>query len=249
MIEQLHNSLIFFPSKDFVASPDKEGIIHEEVYIRTDDRETLHGYFFPAKEKTNKVVLYLHGNGDNVGGWYPGPVNIQNHMSINALLIDYRGYGKSTGKPTISGVIKDAFAMYKYLIDRGYEPENISLYGRSLGGAIVLELANIEKIRSIVIQSSFTSLRDVARDLYPYVPSFVIENKLLNSASLIKNIHVPVLIGHGSSDEIIPVSHGYRLFELANEPKKLIIQKRADHNGVGSYFDDGYFEALRELFL
>lgn len=249
MIEQLHNSLIFFPSKVLISSPDQEGIKHEEVFIKTEDNETLHGYFFPSKEHTDKVVLYLHGNGDNVGGWYAGPVHIQNHMSINALLIDYRGYGKSTGKPTISGVIKDAFAMYKYLIDRGYKRENISLYGRSLGGAVALELANKEKVRSIVLQSSFTSLRDVARDLYPYVPSFVIENKLLNSASLIKNIHVPVLIGHGSNDEMIPVNHAHRLYELANEPKKLIIQKGADHNGVGNYFDDEYLTELRKLFL
>ena len=246
-IDALYSNLIFFPSKELCSCPASEGIPHEEIFIETPDAERLHGYFFPSFEKTSKVLLYLHGNGDNVGGWYPAPVGIQKHIPVNALLVDYRGYGKSTGKPTIEGVIKDAFAMYEYLIQRGYKGGDISLYGRSLGGGIALEVATKKKIHSIILQSTFTSLRDIAKDLYPTIPGFLIKNGLLNSIELIKKINIPVFISHGSKDEIISVKHSYKLFETAKEPKKLLILQGADHNAVGSYFNDEYFEILKGM--
>jgi fermentation-respiration switch protein FrsA (DUF1100 family) len=249
LLDNLYSSLIFFPSNILVSSPANEGIPHEEVFIKTPDGEKLHGYFFPASEKTSKVMLYLHGNGDNVGGWYPAPVGIQKYIPVNALLVDYRGYGRSTGKPTIEGVITDAFAMYEYLIQKGYKAENISIYGRSLGGAIALEVASKQKVHSIVLQSTFSSLRDIAKDLYPQIPQIIIQNKFFNSVELIKKINVPVFISHGSEDEIIPVKHSYRLFEAANEPKKLLILKGATHNDVSGYFNEEYFQVLFSMFV
>lgn len=248
LIKNLHNNLLFYPSKDFCSTPGSEGIVHEEIFIDTEDMEKLHGYFFPAKDKTDKAIIYLHGNGDNVSGWYIAPFQIQQYVNVNALLIDYRGYGKSTGKPSIDGVIKDAEAMYAYLIRRGYKSKDISLYGRSLGGAIALELANKATVRSIVIQSSFTSLKDAAKDIYPFIPSILIEGKTFNSKELIKKITIPVLISHGEDDEVIPVKHSYVLYELANEPKKLIVFPNADHNNVGKHFNEEYFNALSQLF-
>lgn len=247
LLDNLYSSLIFYPSNVLVSSPVNEGISYEEVFINTPDGEKLHGYFFPASEKTSKVLLYLHGNGDNVGGWYPAPVGIQKHVPVNALLMDYRGYGKSTGKPTIEGVIKDAFAMYECLLQRGYKGEDISLYGRSLGGGIALELATKKKFCSVILQSTFTSLREIAKDLYPTIPSFLIKNNLLNSIELIKKVNVPVFISHGSEDEVISVKHSYRLFEAANEPKKLLTLKGATHNDVSVYFNDEYFQILKEM--
>ena len=248
-LETIYNNLIFYPTKDFNSSPQDEGINCEEVFIKTTDGETLHGYFFPAGEKTNKVMLYLHGNAQNVSMWYLAPVEIQKHVPVNALLVDYRGYGKSTGKPTVEGVIKDALAMYKYLIDRGFKPEDISLYGRSIGGAIALELANKVKVKSIVLQSTFTSLQDIASELYPLVPNLLLPKNIWNSKELIKKINSPILISHGDKDEIVHVNHSYKLYELANEPKKLLILKGATHNDISSYFNEEYFEALREIFL
>ena len=254
LIENIHNSLIFNPTKDFDSSPKDEGINHEEVYIKTSDGETLHGYFFPAPDvraglKPAPTIIYLHGNAQNVSTWYVAPVEIQKHVPVNALLIDYRGYGKSTGKPTVEGVIKDALAMYKYLIDRGFKPEEISLYGRSIGGAVALELAAKEKVKSVVVQSSFTSLTDIAKELYPFIPNALINNNSWNSKELIKKINCPVLISHGDKDEIVSISHSYKLYEAANKPKKLIVLKGATHNDISSYFNKEYFEALREMML
>ena len=249
ILENIHSSLIFYPSREFVSSPAQDGIEHEEVFINTPDGEKLHGYFFPASEETNKTVIYLHGNAQNVSSWYIAPVEIQKHVPVNFLLIDYRGYGKSTGKPTMEGVIIDAQAMYKYLIDKGFKAEDISVYGRSIGGAISLELAMREKVKSVVVQSSFISLREIAKEMFPFIPNVLVKNNLWNSQEIIKTINIPVLISHGDKDEIVSVSHSYKLFEFANEPKKLIILKGASHNDISSCLTEEYFTALKELFL
>lgn len=249
LIGELHNNLIFAPTREIYSSPKDEGISHEEVYINTPDGEKLHGYFLPAKEKTNKVVIYLHGNAQNVGDWYPAVLEVQKYVTVNFLLIDYRGYGKSTGKASLEGAIIDAQAMYKYLTDRGFKASDISLYGRSIGGAIALELAIREKVKGVVVQSSFTSLKDIAKYLYPWLPLVVVRNNVWNSKELIKKINCPVLISHGDKDEVVPVEHSYELFEAANEPKKLIILKGAAHNDISSYFNEEYFDLLEELFL
>ena len=249
LIANIHNSLIFYPSREFCSSPAEEGIPHEEIFIATEDGKKLHGYFFPHKEKTTKTIIYLHGNAQNVSDWYPAPIGIQKHVPVNALLVDYCGYGKSTGKPTIHGVITDAVAMYDFLIKRGYKPEDISVYGRSIGGAIALELAVRKKLKSIVVQSSFTSLVDIAKEIYPFVPGALIQNNHWNSKELIKKINCPVLISHGDRDEIVNVSHSYKLYKLANEPKKLIILKGASHNDISTYFNNEYFEALCKIFI
>ncbi len=247
ILENIHSSLIFYPSKEFISSPAQDGIEHEEIFIKTSDGEKLHGYFLPAK--TEKIVIYLHGNAQNVSTWYLAPVEIQKYVPVNFLLVDYRGYGKSTGNPSTKGVITDAQAMYKYLISRDYKPENISVYGRSIGGAIALELSIREKVKSIVIQSSFTSLKEIAKELFPFIPNHLVKNDLWNSQEIIKKINIPVLISHGDKDEIVPVSHSYKLYELGNEPKKLIILKGASHNDISSYFTEEYFKSLTDLFI
>lgn len=249
MIEALHNTLMFAPNKELVDSPASADVEYEEIYINTPDGEKLHGYYLPYKEKTKKTILYLHGNADNVSSWYTACIEIQKRVPVNALIVDYRGYGKSTGSPTRQGVIVDAISMYKYLTDRGFTSKDISIYGRSIGGAIGLELASKEKVKSIVLQSSFTSVKDIAKDIYPIFPQFIILNDLLNSAELIKKINIPILISHGTNDEIVPVKHSYKLYELANEPKKLILLEGARHNDVASFFNEEYFTALKELFL
>jgi len=248
MIEALHNTLIFAPTREFIATPDTEGINYEEVFIKTEDGETLYGYFLPYKDKTKNTILYLHGNADNISSWYTACTEIQKKVPVNALVVDYRGYGKSTGSPTRIGVIKDAVAMYDFLIEKGYSNNEISIYGRSIGGAIGLELAKRKEVKSIVLQSSFTCIRDIAKDIYPIFPQAIIKNDLLNSAQIIKGIKIPILISHGALDETVPVKHSYKLFELANEPKKLIILEGAGHNDVASFFNKEYFDFLKELF-
>lgn len=249
LIGTIHNNLIFYPTKEFYSSPSDAGIDFEEVFVDTTDNEKLYGYFLPAKTKTDRVVIYLHGNAENVGNWYPACVDIQKEIPVNMLLIDYRGYGKSTGTPSAEGVNIDAVSMYNFLLKQGFKSENVSVYGRSIGGAIGLELASQVLVRSVIVQSSFISFRKIAKELYPFIPDAFIKNNYWDSAKIIKNIKVPVLISHGDKDEIIPVSHSKELFKSANEPKKMIILKGATHNDISRYFTGEYFQALKELFL
>lgn len=249
-IQEYVTSLICFaPSNKSFSTPADRGIVYEEVFIKTFDGEALHGYFLPAKEKTDKVMLFLHGNDFNVDLWYVAPVNLQEHVPVNALIVDYRGYGKSTGKPTPSGIITDALAMYDYLLQKGYKPDNISVYGRSLGGGIALELASRVPVRSVVIQSSFYSLRDLKAIHIPKLPSILVKGNFLNSKDLIKDVHVPVLISHGTKDEKVPLDHAFRLYEKANNPKKLILLEGAGHEHLKAYYTKEYFQTLREMFL
>lgn len=247
-IEELHNNLIFAPNKVITVTPSMLGIDFEEVNIKTKDAEFLHGYYLPSKKETDKAFIYFHGNGDNVSCFDLCSV-IQEKISINVLIYDYRGYGYSTGKPTRKNAIEDAQEIYRFLINKGFKPENISLYGRSLGGAIALELACKEKIKSLVLESSFTSIKDIAKDLYPVLPEPFIKNDIFNSKELIRKINVPILIVHGTNDEVVKIKHGEELFSLANEPKKFIIYEGAMHNDVSGFFDEKYFKYLEEIFI
>lgn len=245
VLESFQNSLIFLPDKNDYGSPSDAGVNFEDVYVRTSDGETLHGYFFP--QESDKILIYLHGNAQNVTAWYLAAIEIIKNIPVNILLVDYRGYGKSTGKPTLDGVINDSLAMYDHVISKGFKEENISLLGRSLGGGISLELASRKKVKSINLISAFTSFLDMCREHYPMIPLSIVRNDLLNSKELIKKIKTPVFIVHGDRDSIVGVSHAYNLYENANEPKKLLILKGAGHNEINPFLNKDYFETLSQM--
>lgn len=253
LFETIRNFLIFRPCKKIHIPPkditNNENISHEEVYINTPDGERLQGYFLKAKQNTDKVVIYLHGNDLNVSRWILAPIHLQKEVDVNFLIVDYRGYGKSTGSPTQEGVIIDALSMYNHLLEKGYKPENISIYGRSLGGAVALELANRVKVRSVVVQSSFSSRRDIMKHHYPFFPSFLVKNNYFNSKENVKKINAPILISHGTEDELVPLSQAHELYQNANEPKKLITLEGAGHKHLKKYYTQEYFETLRNMFV
>lgn len=244
---KLRDYLLLAPSSIVYSSPEREGVISEEVFIDTSDGEKLHGYFLPAKQKTNKVVIFLHGHDLNVSRWFLAPVHLQESVDVNFLIVDYRGYGKSTGRPSCNGLITDALAMYRYLIDKGYRSEDISVYGRSLGGAVALELASRVRVKSVVVQSSFSSLREIMKFHLPCLPSFLIKDDLFNSKELIKKVHVPVLISHGTNDKRVPLEHAKKLYDLANEPKKLVLLPGAGHEHLKDFFTKEYLEVLKKI--
>ncbi len=247
----INNILVFFyPTKEIYFSLDKNKIPHEEVVIDTYDRKKLYGYLlYSPLTKTKKTTIFFTGNGGNVSNWYGYSVEMQKHVPVNVLIVDYRGYGKSTGIPDIKNSIKDTETIYDYLINRGCKPEDISAYGSSLGAPFALELALHRKLKGIVIQSSFTTLKSLSKKLYPWMPEFIIMNDLLNCETLIKKVQCPIFITHGELDDIIPVSNSYRLYELANEPKKLFIVKGAKHHDFDKHLDKEFFNALKNLFI
>ncbi len=249
--EKIVNRLMLKPSKEEYSHPSKSGLEYKDVFISTLDGESLHGYYLPSPETApaDKIMIFFHGYDKNVTSWFPACANIQRHVPINALIMDYRGYGKSTGTPSTKGLITDALATYNYLIENGFKGENISLYGQSLGSAVALELASRVKVRSLVVQSSYHSFKNLISYHHPFIPSFLIKNDLFNPTQLIKKINVPILIGHGAEDKISPVANGKLLYSLANEPKKLIVLERAGHGHLTKYLTEEYFESIKKLFL
>jgi hypothetical protein len=211
--------LLFYPSPHVASTPDEIGWDYERVEITTEDGQKLAGWFLPAEPGRGIlnqpwVVLYCHGNAGNIGG----RVNVLSglrELGLAVLIFDYRGYGESTGRPTVDGTRLDVLAAWRYLVDdRGYDPSEIVMWGRSLGGAIAIDqAARVSKAgmppAALVVESTFTSTMDIGKQVYPWLPVGWFERKLdYPSRELIATVNAPVLIAHSPDDDLIPAAHG-----------------------------------------
>lgn len=188
--------------------------------------------------------MLAHGNAGNVALRVDWLRHLQNQAKLSVLIFDYRGYGRSEGVATVEGVLKDSQAARAKLCELAkVEADQLILMGESLGGAIVIELAAEVAPRGLIIQSTFSSLRDVADVHYPKLSWLVPEGKL-NSVERISKYRGPLLQSHGKLDRTIPFSLGQKLFAAANEPKQFIEIKRADHN---NWLTDAYERQLGEF--
>ena len=227
-------SLIFFPSgynADEYKYAVTDGPKPEDVFIETPDGETLHAWFLANKD-AEKTFLFFHGNAGNLAGRYDWAALLTS-LPANVLLLDYRGYGRSTGKPNEKGIYVDARSAYDYLItNKGVKPENIVVYGKSLGGAAACELATEVEIGALILQSTFSSAKEMAKLMFGFLPvHYFVSTKFANNEK-IKSIKVPKLIIHSKDDEMIPVSMAEELFSAAPEPKMKKIFKGPGHNDL-----------------
>ncbi len=241
----LEDNFIYFPSK----YPD--GYWHiakqlpvEDCYFKASDGVMLHGWFADFAG-TNTTLLWLHGNAGNISDRQDNLMRLL-RIGINVFIIDYRGYGRSKGHPSEQGLYKDAQAAYDYLLHtKSISPRDIYLFGRSLGGAVAINLALSNKAAGLIVESTFTSLPDIGRELYPFLPVKMITRERYDSLAKIAQINIPVLIIHGDADEIVPVGHGKKLFEAANEPKEFYVIKGAEHNNTYVVGGKAYFEKIK----
>jgi fermentation-respiration switch protein FrsA (DUF1100 family) len=209
------------PSHAVEATPADIGLAFESLKLKTGDGETLDAWFIPAPG-ARRTLLYLHGNGGNIGHRFD-PIGVFHQLGLNVLIFDYRGYGSSTGKPSEAGTYEDALAAWTYLTQgRRIPPGEIVLFGESLGGSIAAWLAVRHPPAALIIYASFTSVQDMAQQLYPIFPARLLARYRYDTRSSLANVNRPVLIMHSSEDEIIPFSHGKALFEAAHEPKRLL---------------------------
>jgi len=237
--------LVFLPTSKLIATPADQGLAYEDVTIRTADSEQLHGWFVPHPTATG-TVLFLHGNAGNISD---RPVTLArlHELRLNVLMLDYRGYGLSSGRPSVPGTFTDASAAWRYLtIDRGKQPSDIILYGRSLGGAVAIELASRVRPRAVIIESSFSSLGAMAAEIYPYLPIRVLLRHEYPSSETIKRLTAPVFIAHSEDDELIPFHHGQRLLDNAPMPKRFY-RLRGSHNQAFVQSGAPYYRALGEF--
>lgn len=220
--------LLFQPSRYPEGDWNPKDLNFEDVSFAAADGVQLHGWYCPHP-KPRAVVLYFHGNGGHLAH-RAHLLRRLHRLQLTVFIFDYRGYGRSSGKPTVQGVLRDARAARSELAARADVSEShIVLLGRSLGGAIAVQSAIESAPRGLILESTFSSLKDVARQHYSWLAGLVSADRL-NSAVAIPQYYGPLLQSHGTNDRIIPYALGQKLFDAANEPKQFVPLPELGHN-------------------
>lgn len=222
----LERRAIFHPEKEIEYSPGELGLDFEDVFFKTNDGLNLNGWFLfcPGAKYT---LLYCHGNAGNISHRIES-VSFFHALGLNVFIFDYRGYGRSQGRPDEKGLYLDAQSAYNYLLSRGIRPEQIIGFGKSLGGAVIIDLAAKNKLAGLIVSGTFSSAKDMAKTVYPFLPYWVFSSRI-DSLSKIKTLTIPKLIIHSIDDEMVPYKLGEKLYAAAAEPKEFA-QIHGDHN-------------------
>ena len=229
------NSLLYLPSRDILETPEE----FVELALETEDGERLHGWWIPASAPAIGHVLLFHGNAGNIGDRVPH-VALLSAAGFDVLSFDYRGYGRSSGRPSEHGISLDARAAREALLRQdGVDSARVLYLGESLGGAIALALAVELPPAGLILQSTFTSVRDMARLHYPFIPRALVPDAY-PSLRIIPRLRAPLLVLHGSDDPVVPLMDGEALYEAAPDPKRIEVFAGAGHNDlIGSSLDPG----------
>lgn len=231
LVRFLENTSVFFPGKIINVNPSQVGLAYEDLYIRTSDGVKINAWLSTSSPKAS-TIIFAHGNAGTMGERVL-KMKFWHDLGLNVLMFDYRGYGRSGGYPTEKGIYLDAEAVYDYLQSRKDIDSNRMIgYGASLGGVVIIDLATKRKLSAIIIESSFTSAKDMARRLYPMVPSFLMSIKF-DSESKIGKITCPKLFLHSREDQTIPFRIGQKLYQAASEPKSFLLI-HGGHNDMGA---------------
>jgi fermentation-respiration switch protein FrsA (DUF1100 family) len=215
--------LVYFPhaAREHAVTPAAHGLPYEDVAIRTEDGETLHAWWVPAANPRG-TVLHFHGNAGNISHRIDY-ARMFRGLGYNTLLVDYRGYGRSTGSPSESGTYQDATASRGWLTEtRGLRDRDIVVFGESLGGAVACWLAARHAPRALVLASTFTSVPDLGSEVYAFLPVRLMSRIHYNTRECVSRVDAPVLVVHSRADDIIPYAHGERIYAAAREPKAFL---------------------------
>jgi fermentation-respiration switch protein FrsA (DUF1100 family) len=230
LVYVFQSQLVYFPGtgREAVATPQSYGLRYEPVPIRTADGETLDAWWVPA-ENARGVVLFFHGNAGNISHRIDY-LQMFHRLRYSTLIVDYRGYGKSTGTPSEEGTYRDAEAAWEHLRHaRLAGPQDIVIAGESLGAAVATWLAADVSPRAVLLFSTFTSVTDLGAQVYWFLPVRLLSRIGYDNLANLKRIRAPVFIAHSRDDDIVPYSHGRRLYEAAAEPKAFL-EMRGGHN-------------------
>jgi uncharacterized protein len=204
-----------------------------EVGITTEDSVRLSAIHF-ARFGSEKIILYFHGNAENLKSWQYGN-RLFDTLQIDYLVFDYRGYGKSGGAITEAGLYRDGEAVYAYARSLGYADSNIIVYGRSIGTGIAVATARKKPVRALILQSPYSSLRDmIYREYWFMLPRFYLAYSL-NSCEKMREVFAPTFILHGTDDRVIPHKYGEALYRCAQEPKTFVSIPRGGHNDLARF--------------
>ncbi len=215
------NSFLYYPVEKIKDTPASINLKFKEYTFPSSSGNRIHSWWVPS-DPHRYTVLFFHGNGGNISHRLM-TLKMLNEMKLNVFIFDYSGYGKSEGVPGEKETYRDARAAWKFLTgDLKIDPASIIIWGRSLGGAVAVELAVSKKFAALIMESSFSTLEKVVSDhTSPVLRPFGAGGKY-RSIDQIRKVKVPVCIIHSRDDEVIPYYHGKLLFAAAGEPKEFI---------------------------
>jgi fermentation-respiration switch protein FrsA (DUF1100 family) len=225
-----------YPSRKVEITPDYVGLAFERVSLSAEDGVTIDGWFLPHPSE-RATLLFFHGNAGNISHRLDS-LKLFHNLGLSVLIIDYRGYGRSEGKPNEAGIYRDAEAAWHYLVDtRQISADRILLFGRSFGGAVAAYLASKYTALGLVLESTFTSAPEMAAQLYPWLPARWLTRFDYDTRGRLTDIHIPLLVIHSRQDDIIPFSHGEALYAEGRPPKRFFELKGSHNYGVMADYD------------
>lgn len=238
--------MVFIPYSEVSENPADWGLAYEDVWLRTGDGLRLHAWYLP-RPGARRVLLFLHGNAGNISH-RRASLEIFHRLGLAVLILDYRGYGLSEGRPSEAGLYLDAAAAWDYLIgNRGFAPGDVVIFGRSLGGAVAARLAAgwSDRVRpgGLILESTFSSARDMARTLYPVLSHLVPLRFDFDTVQALAAVRCPVMVLHSREDEIIPYTLGLKVYASAHPPK-VFQELQGDHNQGFLISQPGYEQGL-----
>lgn len=235
--------MVFYPLAELKATPKEWGLPYDDVTLTTSDNVRLHGWYLPAKE-SKQVILFFHGNGGNIS--HRGDsLEIFHSLGLNVFIIDYRGYGKSEGSMSEQGFHLDAFAAWQYLVTkRGFQAQDIIIFGRSLGGAVATQLATQVDEKALIVESTFSSVNDMASMLMPLISKLIYLRYSFNTENIINQVASPVLLIHSKDDDVVPYELGEKVFAAAKSPK-YFFELKGNHNDGFMQNITGYKQAIK----
>ncbi len=234
------NRLVYFPTPATAMWVEPKDLPTQDVDLSVRGVQ-IHAWWCP-KENATGALLYAHGNGGNISFLADEYRQLQEALNVSVMAFDYPGYGKSGGAPTEQGCYDAALAAFDWIVGQGVPAERIILYGDSLGGGVAAELATRRPCRALVLYSTYTSIPDVGHEHYPFLPARTLMRNRFDTLRKLPAIQRPVFVAHGAIDDLIPVAHGRRLYDAANEPKALHIDPERGHE---TKLSPEYLGALR----
>jgi uncharacterized protein len=250
VLSALENWMVYhpIPATEEWFDPVDFGLNAQDVELHTAEGTRLHAWWCPvdpANSHPPRTLLYCHGNAGNLS--HRGFIipNWQKYLNVSVLIFDYPGYGKSAGKPNEQQCYAAADAAYDWLTQtKNVPPEQLLIYGGSLGGGVAIDLASRRPHHALIVAKSFTSLPDVGQRIYPWLPVRWVMRNRFNNLTKIGKCHQPVFITHGTADDLVPFVLSQRLYEAANEPKRFCILEGLNHNDP---LPPTMFQELREF--
>lgn len=236
--------MVYFPSRDIDYTPDRIGLEYSDVWLDTESGNRIHGWYVP-RPGARLTVLMLHGNAGNISHRLE-TLQILHQIGVNTLIIDYQGYGRSQGRPSEQATYEDALAAWTYLMQNKSTADSTVVFGRSLGGAVAAWLGAAVAPAGLILESTFSSVEDMAQHHYPWLPVRLISKFHYDSINRAPEITSPTLVMHSPADTIVPFVLGQKLYD-ALPGEKTFVELQGGHNDGIASTGDRYSAELKKF--